>query len=97
VRFVFSFVFVCFYVHFIWIRYEYAVGCDEVMDSLYFSSWDGKMDARLEGALLQLVAECEDNLQSKKKRNVFSFLLKLVCGVCCIVVYFLLRLFFAEI
>ncbi len=44
--------------------YEYATACDDLTDALYFASWDGKMTERLENALLQLLAECEDSLQT---------------------------------
>ncbi len=42
--------------------YDYAVACDNVTDQLYFASWDGKFDERLEMALVELLAACDDSL-----------------------------------
>jgi Leu/Phe-tRNA-protein transferase len=42
--------------------YEYAVACDNVTDHLYFASWDGVFGERLETALVELLAACDDSL-----------------------------------
>jgi hypothetical protein len=43
--------------------YEYVTACDDLTDVLYYASWDGRMTERLETALVELLAACDDSLE----------------------------------